>query len=280
MTTLQASTYNYALSTVSTSTYTILSSDAGKLLFFTNNTNPVEVTFPASLAMNTGDTVEIVYTGTGTLDLIADTGVTLNSEGSLLSIGTRYGRVSVTKTAADIFLVSWMTAITEAEIAANAVTTTKIANDAVTSDKLGASLTLTGTTSFEQILEKAAVSNSSLSSTTNLDALSGAVYYNTSSTTSNITLNLRGDGSNTLDSLVTEGKAFSCVYMITSGSTSGKISSITIGSSTVSVKWFGANAYPAGSGGDNVDVYTITAVKTDDTGNGTFTVFASQSKFG
>lgn len=279
MNTLQASTYNYALSTVSASTYTVLSSDAGKLLVFTNNSDPVEVTFPADLAIDTGDTIEIVYSGTGTLDLIADTGVTLNSEGSLLTIGTRYGRVSATKTATNVFLVSWMTAITEAEIGTGAVTTAKIADDAVTSDKLGASLTLTGTTSFEQILEKATVSNSSLSSTTNLDALSGAVYYNTSSTTSNITLNIRGDGTNTLDSLVTEGKAFSCVYMITSGSTSGKISSITIGSSTVSVKWFGGNAYPAGSGGGSVDVYTITAVKTDDTGNGAFTVFASQSKF-
>lgn len=127
MTTLQASTYNYPLSTISASTYTILSSDAGKLLLFTNNATPVGVTFPASLGMAVGDTVEIVHGGTGTLTLIADAGVTLNSEGSLLTLGTRYARISVTKTASNIFLVSWMTAITEAEITAGSVTSEKLA---------------------------------------------------------------------------------------------------------------------------------------------------------
>ena len=138
---------------------------------------------------------------------------------------------------------------------------------------------LSGTTSIEQILEKANIGSSALSGTVHLSALSGAVYYNTGSTTTGITLNLRGDGSTSLASLVQVGKTFSCVYMITSGSTSGKISSITAGSSTVNVKWFGGNSYPAGSGGSAVDVYTITAVKTDDSGNGTFDVFVSQSKF-
>jgi hypothetical protein len=131
MTTLQASTYNYPLSTISSSTYTILSSDAGKLLVFTNNASPVGVTFPASLGMAVGDTVEIVHTGTGTLTLIADAGVTLNSEGSLLTLGTRYARVAVVKTASNVFLVSWMTAITEAEITTGSVTSDKIANDTI-----------------------------------------------------------------------------------------------------------------------------------------------------
>lgn len=166
-----------------------------------------------------------------------------------------------------------------ANIADGIITTAKLAASAVTSAKLSSSLSLTGTTSFEQILEKAVVSGSALSSTTNLDALSGAVYYNTASTTSNITLNLRGDGSNTLASLVPAGKIFSCVFMITSDSVNGKISSITAGSSTVNVKWFAGSSYPSGSNGGSVDAYTLTAVKTDDAGNGTFTVFASQSKF-
>lgn len=131
MTTLQASTYNYTLSTISASTYTVLSSDAGKLLLFTNNATPVGVTFPASLGMAVGDTVEIVHGGTGTLTLIADAGVTLNSEGSLLSLTTRYARVSVTKTASNVFLVSWMTSITEPEIATSSVTSDKIANDTI-----------------------------------------------------------------------------------------------------------------------------------------------------
>jgi hypothetical protein len=169
--------------------------------------------------------------------------------------------------------------VTTAKIRDLNVTTVKLAAGAVTSAKLGSSLSLTGSTSIEQILEKATVSGSALSSTTDLDALSGAVYYNTASTTSSITLNLRGDGSNTLASLVPAGKAFSCVFMITSGSVNGKILTVTAGSSTVALKWFGGNVSPAGSSGGSVDVYTITAVKTNDTGNGTFHIFISQSKF-
>lgn len=155
----------------------------------------------------------------------------------------------------------------------------RVKDAGITSAKLSTSLSLTGSTSIQQVLEKATVSSSALSSTTHLDALSGAVYYNTASTTSNITLNLRGDGSTTLDDLVLEGKAFSCVFMITSGSVNGKILTVTAGSSTVALKWFGGNVSPAGSSGGSVDVYTITAVKTSDTGNGTFTIFISQSKF-
>lgn len=155
----------------------------------------------------------------------------------------------------------------------------RVKDAGITSAKLSSSLSLTGSTSIQQVLEKATVSGSALSATTDLDALSGAVYYNTASTTSNITLNLRGDGSTTLASLVPVGKAFSCVFMITSGSTSGKILTVTAGSSTVALKWFGGNVSPAGSSGGSVDVYTITAVKTSDTGNGTFTIFISQSKF-
>ena len=69
------------------------------------------------------------------------------------------------------------------------------------------------------------------------------------------------------------------MFMITSGSVNGKILSVTAGSSTVALKWFGGNISPAGSSGGSVDVYTITAIKMDDTGNGTFTIFISQSKF-
>ena len=152
MTTLQASTYNYPLSTISASTYTVLSSDAGKLLLFTNNATPVGVTFPASLGMAVGDTVEIVHGGTGTLTLIADAGVTLNSEGSLLTLGTRYARISVTKTASNVFLVSWMTAITEAEITAGAVTSAKLDSNLTlagnTTGNPAAGTTSTGTSGF------------------------------------------------------------------------------------------------------------------------------------
>jgi hypothetical protein len=89
--------------------------------------------------MAVGDTVEIVHAGTGTLSLIADAGVTLNSEGSLLILTTRYARISVTKTASNVFLVSWMTAITEAEITTGSVTSDKILDGTILNVDINAS---------------------------------------------------------------------------------------------------------------------------------------------
>jgi hypothetical protein len=288
MTTLQASTYNYPLSTISSSTYTILSSDAGKLLVFTNNATPVGVTFPASLGMAVGDTVEIVLTGTGTLTLIADAGVTLNSEGSLLTLGTRYGRVSVTKTASNVFLVSWMTAITEAEITAGAVTEGKIGTGAVTegkigtgavtSAKLGSDLDLNGTTEIDEVLETVVNNSSALTGTFQVNARSGSVqYFTAAAQTANWIWNIRADATPTLlNAIMDDYQSITFALFVKNGGTAYYPTSITVdGAAPASLRWFGGTAITAGNV-NSVDCYTITVVKTAST---VFEVFASQSKF-
>lgn len=268
MTTLQASTYNYPLSTISTSTYTILSSDAGKLLVFTNNATPVGVTFPASLGMAVGDTVEIVHGGTGTLTLIADAGVTLNSEGSLLTLGTRYARISVTKTASNVFLVSWMTAITEAEITAGSVT----------SAKLGSDLDLNGTTEIDEVLETVVNNSSALTGTFQVNARSGSVQYFTATTqTANWIWNIRADDTPTLlNSMMDNYQSITFALFVKNGATAYYPTSITVdGAAPASLRWFGGTAITAGNQ-NSVDCYTVTVIKT---ANATFEVFASQSKF-
>lgn len=268
MTTLQASTYNYPLSTVSASTYTILSSDAGKLLLFTNNASPVGVTFPASLGMAVGDTVEIVHAGTGTLSLIADAGVTLNSEGSLLTLGTRYARISVTKTASNVFLVSWMTAITEAEITAGSVT----------SAKLGSDLDLNGTTEIDEILETVVNNSSALTGTFQVNARSGSVqYFTAAAQTANWIWNIRADATPTLlNSMMDNYQSITFALFVKNGATAYRPTSITVdGAAPASLRWFGGTVITAGNV-NSVDCYTITVIKIASTA---FEVFVSQSKF-
>lgn len=269
MTTLQASTYNYPLSTVSASTYTILSSDAGKLLFFTNNATPVGVTFPASLGMAVGDTVEIVHGGTGTLTLIADAGVTLNSEGSLLSLTTRYARVSVTKTASNVFLVSWMTSITEPEIATGSVT----------SAKLGSDLDLNGTTEIDEVLETVVINATALSAaaTVQIYSKSGSVHYFTTNSTANWVWNITGDATpTTLNSMMDIGQSITFALFAKNGSPAFYPTSITVdGAAPTSLRWLGGVTIVAGNV-NSVDCYSITVIKT---ANAAFDVFASQSKF-
>ena len=139
MNTLQASTFNYAISTISATTHSLASTDAGYILIFTSNANPVNVTVPAGLSMAAGDSIEIIYGGTGSLELIPAAGVTINSEGNLTTLYNQWARVSLIRTASNTYILSWMTAISEAEITTGSVTSAKILNGTILDIDINAS---------------------------------------------------------------------------------------------------------------------------------------------
>lgn len=275
MNTLQASTYNYPTATVSAATHTLESTDVGYILIFTSNANPVEVTVPAGLAMAAGDSVEIIYGGTGSLNLIPASGVTINSEGGLTTIHNQWARVSLIRTASNTYILSWMTSITEPEIGAGAVTTSKIGNASVTSEKLAPNISIGGTLEINEVLENAVVSDASLSGVTNIDALNGLVYFWTGTPSANWQWTIRGDSVVSLDSMMDVNQAITFTFLVTNGSPAFKLDALKIGAFVPTIKWFGGNAFPAGNV-TSIDVYTITVIKT---ATDTFTAFVSQSKF-
>ena len=136
-------------------------------------------------------------------------------------------------------------------------------------------LSATGTTSVYEMVEKAAISASGLSGTVNFNALDGAVVYVTANATGNWTLNLRGDGSTTLNSMLATGDTFTFVVMATQGATAYYQSGMQIDGTSVTPKWSGGTA-PAAGNASSIDVYTFVVVKT---ASATFTVLASQTKF-
>lgn len=158
------------------------------------------------------------------------------------------------------------------------------ANVLKTDDSLdvASNLTISGTTVLQQSKEKFTVSSASINSTaTNVEVLDGAVYYYTGTITDGFKFNIKGNASTTLKSLLTtDADAITVVLMIENVSSAKSFAAssyLTIDTSaTVNIKWFGGSK-PAGNIG--TDVYTLTIYKTSDTGSGTFTVFASQSKF-
>jgi hypothetical protein len=111
--------------------------------------------------------------------------------------------------------------------------------------------------------------------TINLDVLTSAVQVRTGNASGNWTLNVRGDGSNSLDSLMTTGEQISVVLAQPNGASAYYPTGFTIDSSAVSPKWLGGSA-PSSGNINSTDVYVYTIVKTS---AATFTVFASQSKF-
>lgn len=185
-------------------------------------------------------------------------------------------------------------AVTSAKLASHAstdgsraVTTDHIRNNAITTAKIASGVTLTtatlsGTSTFSQIVEKATTDSVTTLSTTatQVDVLFGSVYrYTNAGHTTNFKINIRGDVSTDLGSLMTaNAQAVTVVVIVTSGSSAMSFSSaadyLKIDNQTPTVKWFGGTK-PAGNP-NSEDAYTFTIFKT---GTTAFTVFASQSKF-
>jgi hypothetical protein len=160
-----------------------------------------------------------------------------------------------------------------------ALTATSIQNSPIgsTTPSTGAFTTLsaTGTTTIYEAIEKATLSGSALTGTVNLNVLDGAVFYYTANATANWTLNVRGDGSNSLNTVMAVNDSISFVVMATQGSTAYYQSAMQIDTSAVTPKWAGGTAPTAGNA-NSIDVYAFTIIKT---ASATFTVLASQTKF-
>ena len=160
-----------------------------------------------------------------------------------------------------------------------ALTATSIQNSPIgsTTPSTGAFTTLsaTGTTTIYEAIEKATLSGSALTGTINLNVLDGAVFYYTANATANWTLNVRGDGSNSLNTVMAVNDSISFVVMATQGSTAYYQSAMQIDGNAVTPKWAGGTAPTAGNA-NSIDVYAFTIIKT---ASATFTVLASQTKF-
>jgi len=111
--------------------------------------------------------------------------------------------------------------------------------------------------------------------TVNIDVVTASVKIHTLAATGNFTLNVRGDGSTTLDSLMSTGQQITAVFECLNGATPYYATAYTIDGNPVTPKWLGGSAPVAGNANSS-DVYVITIVKT---GAGTFSCLASLNQF-
>ena len=111
--------------------------------------------------------------------------------------------------------------------------------------------------------------------TINLDVVTSSVQLRTVNATGNWTLNVRGDGSTTLNSLMSVGEQISVVLSSPNGSPAFYPTGFTIDGSAVVPRWLGGTAPSAGNI-NSTDVYVYTIIKT---AANTYTVFASQNRF-
>jgi len=124
-------------------------------------------------------------------------------------------------------------------------------------------------------LETVTIAATAATGTINYDVATQSILYFTSNASANWTLNIRGSSSVTLNSLMSNGQSITITHLVTQGSTAYYNSAVTVDGSSVTPKWSGGSA-PTSGNVNSVDAYTYTLVKT---GSGSFTVFASQTRY-
>lgn len=128
---------------------------------------------------------------------------------------------------------------------------------------------------FNSSLENITVSATAAGSTVQFDALTQPILYYTSNASGNWTLNVRGNSTTTLNSVMSTGQSITIVFMATNGATPYYQSALTVDGASVTPKWQGGIAVTAGNA-SGIDVYSVTLIKT---GSGTFTALAAQNLF-
>jgi len=135
--------------------------------------------------------------------------------------------------------------------------------------------TFNGQGKIESVAEKVTNSATAATGTINYDVLTQAILNFTSDAAANYTLNIRGDGSNSLDSIMDTGESITIAHIVKQGSSAYYNNVVQIDGSSVTPEWQGGSA-PSGGNANSLDVYTYTIIKT---GSATFTVLAAQTQY-
>jgi hypothetical protein len=229
----------------------------------------------------------VAYTTTITADLIANGTIT----SAMIANGTIVAADIADYTVSNTKLVN--ASITNAQIASSTITNANLINTTVTVGSTAISLggsntTIAGLTSITSananvstalttkgVIEPFSVSATAATGTINIDFLSNPGVYYTTNASANWTLNVRGNSTTTLNSILATGDIASITFMAQQGSTAYYANVIQVDGSTITPKWQGGTA-PTSGNASSIDAYSLTVVKT---GNAAFTVFASQTKF-
>jgi len=135
-------------------------------------------------------------------------------------------------------------------------------------------VTLNGNGKIQGLAEKVLV-NGTFTSNINIDTNTQAVQLNTVTANANFTINLRGDGSNSLDASMDTGESVTVAFINKNNNVTYYNTTVQVDGSVVTPVWQGGSAPTTGNATSN-DIYTFTAIKT---ASSTFTVLAAQTQF-
>ena len=135
--------------------------------------------------------------------------------------------------------------------------------------------TFNGQGKIQSVAEKVTTEATAATGTVNYDVLTQAVWNFTTNASANWTLNVRGDGSNSLNSIMDTGESITIAHIVAQGGTAYYNNAFQIDGSSVTPEWQGGAAPTAGNA-SSLDTYTYTIIKT---GDAAFTALAAQTQF-
>jgi hypothetical protein len=219
---------------------------------------------------------------------------TLDNDGNALLAGALYynttvpemrlytGSAWVAAYVSGTGLLSAANNLSDVASTATAVSNLGLTNAALTSasNTFTATQTFTGSTTaigavFQDAAEVSTVSATAATGTINYDVTTQSVLYYTTNASANWTLNIRGNGTTSLNTLMSTGQALTVVFLVSQGATAYYNNALQIDGSSVTPKYQGGTAWTSGNA-SGIDAYSYTIVKT---GSAAFTVFAAQTQF-
>lgn len=142
-------------------------------------------------------------------------------------------------------------------------------------------LTLNATNSVfnKSLLETVTVTAAAPAATQTYDAITQQVQLYTTNAANTWVVNLRGNGSVSMNTLLATGQAVTCAMLVTQGASGASfyVTSVQVDGTTSGVvtDWQGGTAPSAGNA-SGIDAYTFTVIKT---GSAAYTVLAALTKF-
>ena len=282
--------------TVKNTSGTGIAVPAGKTMFVYNNgTNVVDATTHLS-SLTLGSALPVASGGTGVTSSTGTTAVVLSTSPTLVTpvlgvaSATSINKVALTAPATGSTLTiadgKTLTASNTLTLAGTDSTTMTFPSSSATvaglaiAQSFTATQTFTGSTTaigavFQDAAEVTTIAATAATGTIDYDVTTQSVLYYTTSASANWTVNVRGNATTSLNTLMSTGQALTVVFLVTQGATAYYNNALTIDGSSVTPKYQGGTAYTSGNA-SGIDAYSYTIVKT---GSAAFTVFAAQTQF-
>jgi hypothetical protein len=256
--------YTVTVKTSSGSGVTWSATDKGIKMVYSDGTNVVDTAF-TKLSSDYTPTLSGILDTNGN-DIVVDTGGAIEDDSN-----NEYIKFVKTATAVNEVTITNQATGSAPSIAATGDDTNIDFN--LTPKGIGR-VTLNGNGKIQGLAEKVLV-NGTFTSNINIDTNTQAVQLNTATASANFTVNLRGDGSNSLDASMDTGESITVAYINKNNNVTYWNTTVQVDGVTVTPVWQGGAA-PTGGNVTSNDVYTYTVIKT---GAATFTVLASQTQF-